>query len=92
MKNYTGLPLFFQKFVQVFQISSRFLKLHISGFIFNLKLSLRLKPMLNSVKTLKRYCKAILNLSFKKKNFDDDKYFIYMINLLFQIKILLLNM
>ena len=30
--------------------------------------------MLNTIKTLKRYCKASLNMFFiKKKNFDDDK-------------------
>ena len=29
--------------------------------------------MLNSIKTLKRYCKATLNLFFKKKKFDDEK-------------------
>ena len=31
--------------------------------------------MLNSIKTLKRNCKATLNVFFKKKKFDDDKKF-----------------
>ena len=31
--------------------------------------------MLNSIKTLKRYCKITLNVSLKKKKFDDDKQF-----------------
>ena len=47
--------------------------------------------MLNSIKTLKRYCKATLNMF--KKNFDDDNFFlIYMIDFLSQIEISLLNM
>ena len=29
--------------------------------------------MLNSIKTLKRYCKVTLNVFFNKKFFDDDK-------------------
>ena len=37
----TGLPhVFFPSFFQVFKASSRFLNLHISGFIISLKLSL----------------------------------------------------
>ena len=32
--------------------------------------------MLNSIKTLKRYRKATLNM-FKKKNFDDDNFFLF---------------
>ena len=31
--------------------------------------------MLTSIKTFKRYCKATLNVLFKKKKFDDDKNF-----------------
>ena len=31
--------------------------------------------MLNSLKTLKRYCRATLNKFFDKKNSDDDKKF-----------------
>ena len=31
--------------------------------------------MFNSIKTLKRYCKATLNMFFNEKNFDDDKNF-----------------
>ena len=54
----------FLKFFQVFQISSRFLKVHIFGSIFRLKVSLNLKTVLNSIKPLKRYCKATLNSFF----------------------------
>ena len=53
---------FLKFFFQVFQISSRFVKVHIFGSIFSLKLSLCLKTMLNSIKTLKIYCKATLNV------------------------------
>ena len=31
------------------------------------------KTMLNSLKTLKKYCKATLNVFFKKKIFDYNK-------------------
>ena len=31
--------------------------------------------MINSIKTLKRYCKAILNVFLRKKFFDDDRKF-----------------
>ena len=58
-----------------FQILSRFSKFppgfkktHF-GSIFSLKLSLRLKTMLNSIKTLKRYCKVTFNVFFNKKIF-----------------------
>ena len=57
-----GCHSFFQKIFQVFQISFRFLKVQIFGSIFSLKLILKLKTMLNSIKTLKRYCKATLNV------------------------------
>ena len=52
---YTGLPLIFSKFCQVFK-NTHF------GSIFG---SLRLKTVLNSTKTLERYCKANLNMFFK---------------------------
>ena len=42
--------LFFQKFFQVFQISSNFSKIQVFGFIFSLKLNLSLKTVLNSIK------------------------------------------
>ena len=32
-----------------------------------------LKTMLNSIKTLTRYCKTTINVFFKKNFFDDDK-------------------
>ena len=31
--------------------------------------------MLHSIKTLIKYCEAILNVFLTKKNFDDDKKF-----------------
>ena len=34
-----------------------------------------LKTMLNSIKTLTRYCKTTINVFFKKNFFDDDKKF-----------------
>ena len=49
-----GLPLVFSKVIPYFQISFRFLKVHIFESIFSLKLSFRLKTMLNSIKALKR--------------------------------------
>ena len=49
--------------------------------------------MSNSIKTLKRYCKATLSMIFNKKNFDDfKKKTISRIVFLSQSKILLLNM
>ena len=50
-------------------ISSRFLKVHVFGFIFSLKLSLRLKAVSGSITTLSSYFKCVLN----KKIFDVDK-------------------
>ena len=74
IKCYTqGCHLFFQKFFQASQISSRFLKVHIFGYIFSFNVSLRLKTILSGIKTLKRYCKATLNVFLRKKIFDDDK-------------------
>ena len=46
-----------------FQIFSMFLKVCFFDSIFNLKLSLSLKTMLNSTKTLNGYCKATLDVS-----------------------------
>ena len=43
------------------------------------------------MKTLKRYCKATLDIIFNKKIFDDDKFFIYIIEFLCQIEILILK-
>ena len=51
-----------------------------------LELSLRLKIVLNSIKKLKRYCKAILNVFLSKENFDDDKNVFYRIDFLCQNK------
>ena len=62
----TGLTNVFDKFSPV-------LKVHIFGSIFSLKLSLRKKTVLNSIKTLKRYCKATSNVFFNKLFFGDDK-------------------
>ena len=51
-----------------------------------LELSLRLKIVLNSMKKLKRYCKAILNVFLSKENFDDDKNVFYRIDFFCQNK------
>ena len=55
---------------------SRFLKVFIFGFIFSLKISLRLKTMITSIKTLKKYCKGTFNVFKKKKKIDDDNKFL----------------
>ena len=48
--------------------------------------------MLNSIKTLKRYCQVTLNVFFNQKLFDDDiKSYLYD-RCLCKIEILLLNM
>ena len=70
-----------------YTILFRFLKVPIFWFIFSLKLSLRLKIVLK-ITTLKRYCKATLNVFFYKKFFDDDKHFSLYGRFLGQIKIL----
>ena len=64
---YAGLPLVFSKYFPGYQISSRIFKGMLFGSIFSLKLSL--KTMLNSVKTLKRYCKATLHALKKQFNY-----------------------
>ena len=33
--------------------------------------------MLNSIKTLKRFCRATLNMYFKKKNYDGKKLYVH---------------
>ena len=48
--------------------------------------------MLNTTKTLKRYCKANSNVFFDKKKIMKKNLFINMIDFLSQIEILLLNM
>ena len=60
----TGLPLVISNFFQFFKISSKFLKQNISGSIFSLKLRLMYETVLNSIKTLIRYCKVILSAFF----------------------------
>ena len=61
----TGLPLIFSKIFRFSKFILSFLKVLIFGSIFSLKLSLRLETVLNSIKTLKRYCKATLNMFFQ---------------------------
>ena len=58
---------FFKKFFLGFPNFFQILKVRIFESIFSLMLSLRLKIVLNRTKTLKRYCKATLNVFFKKK-------------------------
>ena len=36
-----------------------------------------LETVLNSIKTLKKYCKVTLNVYFNKKKFDDDKKILF---------------
>ena len=50
---FSGLPLVLKKFFKVFWISSSFLKVHVFGFVFYLKLSYRLKIVLSSIITQK---------------------------------------
>ena len=58
---------------QFFKKFFRFLKIRIFGSIFS---SLKLKTVLNSINTLKRYCKATLNMFFyKQKIFPIDNIF-----------------
>ena len=83
-KNYTiyRVATFKKTNFQVFQDSSRFLKVRIFGSIFSLKLNLRLKTKLKSIKTLNNYYKATLTVFFNKKKFDDEKKNIYRIDFL----------
>ena len=62
----TGLPLIISNFFKIFKISSRVLKLHISGSIFSLKLILIYETLLNSIKTFIRYYKITLNVFLNK--------------------------
>ena len=56
--------------------------MHIFGSIFSLKLSLKKETVLNSLNTLKRYCKAALNVFFNKKKlmmtkkYLNDRFFV----------------
>ena len=50
-------------------MSCRFLKVHIFGSNFSLKLSLKEETVIVSIKTLKTYCKATLNEVLNGKNF-----------------------
>ena len=69
MQTCQGRHSFFQNFFQVFQTSCRFLKIRIFECKFS---SLRLKTVLDSIKTLKKYFKATLNMFFFLI-FNDDK-------------------
>ena len=73
-------------------MSSRFLKIHIFGFIFSFRLISIKETVLNSIKTLKRYCEVTLIVFFNKKIFDDDKKNYLYNRFLYHIEILLLNM
>ena len=51
------------------------------------------ETVLNCIKILKRYCKVTLNVFFIKTFFGDDKkMLLYMIDFLWQIEFLLMNM
>ena len=51
----------------------KILQVHVFRSIFNLKISLNYKTLLNSTTKLKGYSKANLNVFFNKRLFDDDK-------------------
>ena len=70
----------------------RFLKVRIFGPTFNFKLSLSSKTMINSIKTLKSYCKATLNVFLKKNFLMMTKNFIYMIIFFVKLKFYCLKM
>ena len=61
--------MFLANLLQIFKISSSFLKLHVLGSTFNLKLILRKKTVLNSITALKRYVKASLKVFINEKKF-----------------------
>ena len=61
-----GLSLVISKFFPGFLNFFQVLKIHIYWSIFS---SLRLKTVLNSIKSLKRYSKASFNTFFNKKYF-----------------------
>ena len=75
------------------RVSTRFIKKKFQGFPnffyvfkrtqFKIYSSLKItfKTMWNGIKKLKRHCKATLNRSFDKKLFDDNKKFVYRIDL-----------
>ena len=88
----SGSPLVFSQFFQGFPNFFQVFKSTYFRSIFSLKLSLRLKTMLNSIKTLKRYCKATLNIFFNKKKLMMTKKIYLNDRFLCQIEILLLNM
>ena len=58
-----------------FKFFSSFLKVHIFGSIFSLNLSL--KTMLNSIKTLIRFCKATLNEIILEKKLFWWKFYLH---------------
>ena len=70
MSNYTqtfhlsGLPLVFSKFFPGIPNFFQVFKTTNFGSIFRLKLNIWIKTVLNSMKTIKRYCKATLNMLF----------------------------
>ena len=65
----SGSPLVFSQFFQGFPNFFQVFKSTYFRSIFSLKLSLRLKTMLNSLKILKRNFKTTLNVFFKKIKF-----------------------
>ena len=84
---FSGLPNIFGKFFPGFQNFLKFLKVHIFRSIFSSKLSLRYETVLNSIKTPNKYYKATLYTFYNKKKFDENFFFIYMIEFLSDIEI-----
>ena len=64
----TGLSLAFAKFVPGFRKS-------MFNVYFQFKFNFKVKNVLNSITTLKRYCKANLNVFFYEKNLMMTKHF-----------------
>ena len=82
-----GCQIFLENFLQISKISYRFLNLHDLGSNFSLKLSLRLKTVLNSMRTLNKYLKASLSVFFIKKFLMMTKKIMHTIVKLFAFKL-----
>ena len=68
-----GCHLFFQKIFQdILNFFQVFKSTHFQVY-FWFKVKFKVKTILNSIKTMKRYSKAVYKCFFNKKIFDDDK-------------------
>ena len=82
-----GCQIFLENFLQIFKILYRFLKLNDLGSNFSLKLNLRLKTVLNSMRTLNKYLKASLSVFFIKQFLMMTKKIMHTIVKLFAFKL-----